>query len=104
MGRVLVFGSALAVGLALTGCHTINKTADVCDCDPPPVASLLTEPALPPHLCTAPNHHGPYLPPAPRMKTADESPVIPPPKVIEDPKPKVIEDPKLPEGGKKIEK
>jgi hypothetical protein len=96
MGRVLVIGSALVVGLVLTGCHTLNKTAGVCDCDPPPVASLLTEPPLPPHLCTPPNHHGPYLPPAPRMRPSDDGPVLAPPKVIEVPKGA--------EGGKKIEK
>jgi hypothetical protein len=96
MGRVLVFGSALAVALVMTGCYTINKTAGVCDCDPPPVASLLTEPPLPPHLCTPPNYQAPYLPPAPRMRTAEEPPVLI--------TPKVIEDPKSPEGGKKIEK
>lgn len=94
MARIMALGSALAVGLILTGCHTINKTAGVCDCDPPPVATLLAEPALPPHLCTPPNHAGPYLAAPPRMNGADEPPVLGQPKAIKgatDAPPKKIE-------------
>lgn len=83
MLRKLLLGFGLCCVVAVLGCHTFNRTAGICDCDPPPVASLLVEPKLPPHLV-----HGPVVTtshdlPVVRVKPG-EPPVITSPKVIEN--------------------
>lgn len=78
MTRITWLTTALAVAISLVGCHTLTKTQGVCDCNPPPVSSLLIEPQLPPHLCGHPQYQGVYAPAA-GLK-AQEAPVIPAPK------------------------
>jgi hypothetical protein len=89
MTRITWLATALGVAISLVGCHTLTKTQGVCDCNPPPVESLLVEPNLPPHLCAHPQYGGVYAPAA--AKKSAEPPVVPAPKPAE---PKPVE-PKL---------
>lgn len=101
MTRLTILGSLLLAALTL-GCHTINKTQGICDCDPPAVAALLQEPALPQHVCQQPNPFGPYAPPAPRMRPAEEAPrvIVPTVPTVPTPPPPVLGAPKVLEGVK----
>jgi hypothetical protein len=83
MLRKLLLGCGLSCVVAVLGCHTFNWTAGVCDCDPPPVASLLAEPKLPPHLSHAPVVTTSHELPVVRVKPG-EPPVVTPPKAIEN--------------------
>lgn len=75
MRRLLGLFCVLAV-VAASGCGAIQYTAGVCDCSPPPVASLLQAPQLPPHVCAqgapgcapgGPPAQPPAQPPAPPL-------------------------------------
>jgi len=50
----------MGLAAAVVGCGSLRYTAGVCDCDAPPVQTLLQAPQLPPHLCAQPQVlHGP---------------------------------------------
>ena len=84
MIRITWLATALGVAISLVGCGTLTKTQGVCDCNAPPVASLLTEPNLPPHLCAHPQYGGVYATGAAHKPV--EPPLVPAPKPVE-PKP-----------------
>ena len=44
----------IVLAAAFFGCSTIQYTAGICDCDAPPVQSLMEAPRLPAHLCPPP--------------------------------------------------
>jgi len=70
MTRITWLASALGLAISLVGCHTLTKTQGVCDCNAPPVESLLTQPTLPPHLCPHPHYNG-VSAPLPVKKSAE---------------------------------
>ncbi|MFQ3649122.1 MAG: hypothetical protein SNJ75_02225 [Gemmataceae bacterium] len=81
MTRITWLATALGVAISLVGCHTLTKTQGVCDCNAPPVESLLVSPTLPPHVCAHPHYHGVHAPTAaPKL---GEPPVVPAPAPVE---------------------
>ena len=80
MTRITWLASALGLAVSLVGCHTLTKTQGVCDCNAPPVESLLTEPTLPPHLCPHPHYNG-VSAPLPTKKATEPS-VAPAPEAV----------------------
>lgn len=47
MRHVLLLAVGLSLAFATLGCKTFQYTAGVCDCDPPPVHSVLQSPYAP---------------------------------------------------------